>query len=350
MDERAYVAAASAAERAGCEALYAAACAAAAAAGAPAPFRGPAADSPLGEHVLDVIALASAHGFALDVLPARFVCGLTFRLGARRADGSLDRTGFLGGTADMIYCSRRLQAPWLEAARRANRDEGGHTSLMLAAEAGNEQRVRELLAAGAPAGGVNHFDGGWWTALHFAAYQGDVRIVVALADAYPDSIRRESEHQETPLMLACDSGSEGAARALLALGAYRNELSRALHHAANGSLVDMLCEAGAEVSGPDQYGVTPLMSATKHFREDAVRALLARGARQEPQGRRFYGDGKTALHFAVERAAHDIVELLCASPGAATALALRDDRGLTPLELAVQRGHAACAAVLRAHA
>ena len=162
--ERASAAAASAAERVECEARYAAACAAAAAAGAPAPFRGPAADAPLGERFLDVVARVSANGFALDARPARFVCGLTFRLGARRADGSLDRAGFRGGTADMLDCALRLQAPWLEAARRAPRERveirkgrgrqrwvvaKDTTSLMRAADAGDEVRVRELLAAGA---------------------------------------------------------------------------------------------------------------------------------------------------------------------------------------------------------
>ena len=110
----------SASERAECEARYAIACAAAAAAaGAPAPFRGTAADSALGEHFLDVV---SANGFALDARPVRFLCGLTSRLGVQHADGSLDRAGFLGGTADMIECATWMQAPWLEAARRAPRE------------------------------------------------------------------------------------------------------------------------------------------------------------------------------------------------------------------------------------
>jgi hypothetical protein len=41
--------------------------------------------------------------------------------------------------------------------------------------------------------------------------------------------------------------------------------------------------------------------------------------------------------------------LLCAAPGAAAALALRNSAGQTPLGFAVASGRAACAAVLRAH-
>ena len=177
-------------ERAECEARYASACAAAAAAGAPAPYRGPAADSARGERFLDVVALVSASGFALDARPTRFVCGLTFRLGVRRADGSLDRAGFLGGTADMIKCALVAQAPWLEAARRAPREVahlqcyggsvGRTTSLMRAADAGDERRVRDLLAAGAPLRCIDSVSGK--TALHHAATcsEGDARNVAAL--------------------------------------------------------------------------------------------------------------------------------------------------------------------------
>ena len=355
-----------AAERAQAEVRFVAACAAAAAAGAPAPFRGPAADSALGERFLDIIALVSANGFALDVRRARFICGRTFRLSARRADGSLGVEGFLG-TADAIEHAMRLQAPWLAEELGAKPDENGNTNLMLAAEAGDEQRVRELLAAGVSASGINHFDMGWWTALHFAAAQGDERIVAAVAEAYPYNIYVESEHAETPLMLACENGNEGAARVLLALGAPWDShyISEVLHYAAHGAFVELLCEAGAEVNEPGRHGATtPLMSAVKRFREDSVRALLARGARQEPQNT--YGE--TAVHIAVLghntsatsagspaaaasllRAARSIVELLCAAPGAATALSLRDSSGRTALDCAVQGGHAACAAVLRAH-
>ena len=301
--ERARVAAASAAERAECEACFAAASAAAAAAGAPAPFRGPAADSPLGERFLDIVALVSASGFALDARPARFLCGLTFRLGARRADGSLDSAGFLGGTADMIDCAMRLQAPWLEAARGAPRRRAWMsgrgwvertTSLMCVANAGDEQHARELLAAGAP---LRCVDGGRRTALHYASRLGYARAVTVLLEA--------------------DA-------------------------------------AGDTVNARDGRGFTPIILASAKGHEDAVRLLLARGARQELQCR----GRMTALHRAAALGHASVVELLCAAPGAAAALALQDYKGRTPLACALSlslgasstsAGQDACAAVLRAH-
>ena len=372
--ERARVAAASATERAACEARYAAACAAAAAAGAPAPFRGPAADSALGECFLDVIALVSASGFALDARPARFLCGLTFRLGARRADGTLDRAGFLGGTADMIDCATRMQAPWLEAARRAPRErvemrEGwglvkGTTSLMRAAGAGDEVRVRELLAAGALLSCVDSNER--WTALHWACAQGSARAVAALlgADASGATVDARDVDRNTPLVLASLHGHEGAVRALLARGA-RQELriwdrGTALHQAAysgHAGVIELLCAApGVHVNAADDRGKTPLFVASNGGHEGAVRTLLAHGARQELQDSR----GRAAMHVAAWKGHAGVVELLCAAPGTAAALALRDATGSTPLTWALYLSHHsrasstsagqdACAAVLRAH-
>ena len=353
------VAAASAAERAECEARYAAACAAAAAAGAPAPFRGPAADSPLGERFLDVISLVSASGFALDARPARYLCGLTFRLGARRADGTLDRAGFLGGTADMMDCALRLQVPWLEEERLQWRTYEWMrnyvhlvvTSLMRAADNCDEQRVRELLAAGAP---LHCVDETGWTALHYSSDYGDARSVAALleADTAGVTVNALDRDGRTPLFLA-SRRSKDAVRALLARGARqdlrRDNGSSALHQAAHSgeaSVIELLCAApGAEVDAQDSNGYTPLMIASLDDHSDAVRALLARGARQDLQD----CIGWTALHSAARRGHAGVAELLCAGPGAAAALALRDRDGCTPLALAVKSGNAPTEAVLCAH-
>ena len=74
------VAAASAAERAEAEARFASACAAAKDGAAPTPWRGPAADSPLGERFLGVISIACANGHGLDLRTARRPCRRDRRL------------------------------------------------------------------------------------------------------------------------------------------------------------------------------------------------------------------------------------------------------------------------------
>ena len=87
------------------------------------------------------------------------------------------------------------------------------------------------------------------------------------------------------------------------------------------------------------------MVASQSGHEGVVRLLLARGARQELQD----SGGWTALHAAVNSDHAGTVALLCAAPGAAAALALRNNAGHTPLGLAVERGRSTCEAVLRAH-
>jgi len=288
-----------------------------------APFRGPAADSRLGELLLDVLPLACGVGHALDLHRVRFVCGLTLReraapgcavatrlfgdgvLEARRADGvrvvrlpwatlytreRVDERGYAGGTADMIARATRRQAPWLAAARAAprahHRLRERTTQLMRAAGAGDERRVRELLAAGAShAACDNSF--GRWSALHWAARDDHARV----------------------------------AEALLAAG------------------------AAVDVSGGD--GQTPLLVASLSGSREVARALLARGARQERQDT----FGFTALHWAAAGDDAPLVELLLAAPGAAIALAKRDCNGSTPLAIAEARApHGACAGALRLRA
>ncbi len=90
------------------------------------------------------------------------------------------------------------------------------------------------------------------------------------------------------------------------------------------------------------------MSASRSGHESIMRLLLSHGAKQELHT----SNGLTAVHWAVHDGQSGVVELLCAAPGAVTALAMKTDvvnGSCTPLALAIQEGHAACEAVLRAH-
>ena len=76
-----------------------------------APFRGPAADSPLGERLIDVLPFVAENGFALDVSQHVALCGATWR------------RGNLGATNDVMARSLAMQAPWAAAARRMGRED-----------------------------------------------------------------------------------------------------------------------------------------------------------------------------------------------------------------------------------
>ena len=200
-----------------------------------------------------MLPLACAVGHALDLHHARWLCGTTLREGARRADGSLDRAGFLGGAADMIKSAARIQAPWLAEARAKGREEGGVTQLMDAAYEGNEQRVRELVAAGAP---LDLVDSGGWSALRWASSHGHVRVAKLLLDGKYEGkgadINLQTSGGWTALTWASCNGLEAVVRLLL--------------------------ERGADVTLRSIKGRTALYLARYHNRVAVVALLGARGA------------------------------------------------------------------------
>ena len=254
-------------------------------------FRGPAADSELGEAFLDAISIVAAVGFAADASQCVQLCGLTLRAGDR------------GATNDMLVQSLRLQCGAREA-RAAGREQfifvrpwGGlqtfesTTQLVRAAYLNNLPRVLQLIQLGAPLDLVEETWG--WSALHWASRMGHEHVAKALLD-----------------------------------GTYEGR----------GATINLRCKSGR----------TPVLLASSKGHESVVRLLLSRGAKQELQDR----GGYTALHDAVLGNHPGVIELLCAAPGAAAALALKTIAAYgsrTPLAMAIGGGRAACEAVLRAH-
>jgi hypothetical protein len=208
--------------------------------------------------------------------------------------GETWRKGDKGATNDMLVRSMEKQgwAALVRAARATKREDydgyRGTTQLMRAVLQNDLSRVLQLVQLGAP---------------------------LELKDKSTGS---------SALHWACLLGHEHVARALLD-GKYEGR--------------------GAEVDARTRAGRTPLMWAIITGHEGIVRLLLARGARQELQE----NSGWTALHLAVLYDYAGLVSLLCAAPGALAAFALRHE-GLTPLSFATgPSGHAASAAILRAH-
>jgi len=198
-----------------------------------------------------------AHGHGLELFHARYICGETFREGVRRADGSLDTAGFLGGTADMIKSATRIHAPWLAEAREQGREMykgwGRTTQLMRAAREGNEQRVRELVAAGAPLDLVDTIGS---SALHEASFRGHARIAKLLLDGKYEgkgaNINTQDSDGSTPLIYASYFGHEAVVRLLL--------------------------ERGADIKLRDKNGTTALSWARDRNHASIVALLKARAA------------------------------------------------------------------------
>lgn len=220
-----------------------------------------------GELLQDVLGIACAVGYGLDLHHTRYLCGNTFRLGVRRADGSLDHAGFLGGTADLIKSFCRLQG--LDEARTSLRKDST-TQLGRAVSERDETLVRKLIAAGAD---LNAVDARGNSPLHlvssgkenFAALlkqgknivriaDGDARIVTLLLDGKYEgkgaNINLRNADGYTPLHLACA--------------------------ALNEAVVIRLLENGAVVTLQSATGLTALALArfNKYFDESGIGALL----------------------------------------------------------------------------
>lgn len=198
----------------------------------------------------------------------------------RRADGSLDRTGYLGATADLIKSSGRLQG--LDAARTSPREENT-TQLGRAVLERDETLVRKLIAAGAD---LNAVDADGFSPLHLVSRgkenfnvllkqgknivriaDGDARIITLLLDGKYEgkgaNINLRSTRGRTPLHVAY----------------YMERGWTPLHVACfelNEAVVIRLIENGADVTLQEENGRTALNLArlNKHVGESGIEKLL----------------------------------------------------------------------------
>jgi len=241
---------------------------------APPPFRGPAADSVLGERLIDVIGIVAAMGFACEVSHCLYLCGETYRKGDK------------GATNDMI--ARSLERQCGASAARAAAREDGTTQLIRAVIQGDVPRALQLVQLGAPLE-LRDEQG---PALHYASHFGCERIVRALLDGKYEGrgadVNALDNGRWSPLMRACDSGSPCIVRLLLARGARQEPRSAygkaALHYAIDADsagVVALLCAAPGAATAfelQDRGGRTPLTYAVFFGRaacQDVLRAYCA---------------------------------------------------------------------------
>ena len=183
--------------------------------------------------------------------------------------------------------------------------------LVSAAEAGDDAGVRAQVAGGA---NVNATDSDGTTALHWAAYVGNLSMAEALVTAGAD-VNTANAYGVQPISLACDSG--------------------------NADLVKLLLDAGADANAVRDGGETALMTAARTGNLEAVEALLARGADPNATER----NEQTALMWASAEGHARVVKALIAG-GADLKVTL--DSGFNPFFFAVREGHADVARTLLA--
>ena len=203
--------------------------------------------------------------------------------------------------------------------------------------------LKLLLEAGANPNAVRpNFDGAT-SALHYAVNappNSEAAKLLLEHGAKPNATARHGQHGVTPLMLAANGKDAALVQLLLDHKADPNLRdvagNTALLNAVRGQAVDVvraLLAAGAnpDVTTENDYpGYPALMLAVTDAanREVAVALLAAKANVNAPDP-----NGKTPLHWAVEKKRTDLMELLLK---AGADVNLRDKSGLTPLDYVKQ--------------
>ncbi len=207
---------------------------------------------------------------------------------------------------------------------------GTWSALMSAAEVGDLETARQLLALGAD---VNHRGEADRTALARAIFSSHPDMV-ALLVKHGASLTVEGPSIGVPLILAEEKPE--IIRILLDAGAdpnvknsYRGET--VLHTAAMHGAVDtakMMLKAHADVNTRNRWDDTPLLTAVERNHSDIVALLIANGA--DLEAAKPY-DGSTPLLNAVKSSRHSIIHMLVQAGANVNAA---DKYGNTPLSLA----------------
>ncbi|XP_066386560.1 protein VAPYRIN-like [Miscanthus floridulus] len=220
-------------------------------------------------------------------------------------------------------------------------------------EAGAVEALREVLDRSEPEWrAADATDESGRTLLDLAVSLGRADIVQVLLEYGADADK--PSRGRTPLETAAASGECLIAELLLANGATPAG-SDAIHMAAAAGHNDVLklllgkpasaspassssasfSSSFTSIDAAGRDGKTPLRLAAEAGRRDAVKALLAAGARADA---RCVTDGATALHAAA-RLGDEAVARLLLSHGVAGTATVRDVAGKTAFEIAAEEGH-----------
>ncbi|GJN23856.1 hypothetical protein PR202_gb11546 [Eleusine coracana subsp. coracana] len=226
-----------------------------------------------------------------------------------------------GGSVEALREVLDRSEPEWRAADAA--DEDGRTLLDLAVGLGRADVVQVLLEYGADADKPSRGR----TPLEIAAAAGESLIAELLLANGASPAGSDAIH------VAAAAGHDDVLKLLLANKPAASP-ARSFSSSSTSAALSFSSTSSIDAAGRD--GKTPLRLAAESGRRDAVRALLAAGARAEA---RCGADGATALHAAARRGDEAVARLLLAHGAAGTA-GVRDAAGRTAFEVAAEEGHA----------
>ncbi|KAF5235593.1 hypothetical protein FAUST_6961 [Fusarium austroamericanum] len=213
----------------------------------------------------------------------------------------------------------------------------GWTALHLAAYNGNMTLVNNLSSNGWDLADEDDLGR---TAIHLAAYHGSFELVQRLLALYSNAEHRDKDGQ-TPLHYAVSSDSQVDIRLLECVVAAGCDVSKAnvsghtaLHRATLFNLIDAvtwLLEKGGNVSAKDAFSNTPLHIAATFNGVPVIERLLSYGAQLNTPAI----DGRTPLHCASQAGADNAVIALLDAGADPNKI---DSRGHTVLATAIYWG------------
>ena len=220
-----------------------------------------------------------------------------------------------------------------------------NVGLRTACMAGNLDEIRRLLDFGCDVNELEKEHG--TTPLFAACVTGQVEAARLLLNRGADVEGGTGVNK--PLLIACSEGHYGVVcllifvgRANINCGTVEGPTSSALFIASaknHLTVVKLLLNRGADMSWRRYDGMTALIFACRNGRTELARLLIDRGADMNEA----LPDGRTCIHLACDSNHHDIVQLLI-TRGAVVDFVCN---GMTPLEMAVSKGHYASAELLR---
>ena len=217
-----------------------------------------------------------------------------------------------------------------------------YANLQAACRAGNLAEIRRLLDFGCD---INELDPRGTTPLFAACAHGQVEAARLLLNRGADVEGGTGVNK--PLLIACSEGHYGVVCLLIFVGrANINPTPSALFIASaknHLAVVKLLLNRGADMSWRRYDGMTALIFACRNGRTELARLLIDRGADMNEA----LPDGRTCIYHACASNHHDIVQLLITRGAVVDFEALCGGYSVTPLELALSRGHFASAELLR---